>query len=151
MNIQRGEKKHTTTTERKSFGELFSPQRRELSRPVVDTNALLKPGKPYLPPKSFLCGPSSFSAKKGSSLEQGSVCFLFRKILVSVTFVSVILGPEMGAPILWTPGKLRSFCRKNHVRKIPLFWGVFWGGGGSADFIIMGAQIFLIFFPDIHP
>ena len=36
-----------------------------------------------------------------------------RKILVSVKFVSAILGPEMGAPILWTPGKMRSFCRKN--------------------------------------
>ena len=63
----------------------------------------------------------------------------FRKILVSVKFVSAILGPEMGAPILWTPEKMRSFCRKNHVRKIPLFWG----GGGSADFIFMGARIFL--------
>ena len=67
-----------------------------------------------------------------------------RKILVSVKFVSAILGPEMGAPILWTPGKMRSFCRKNHVRKIPLFWGGgFGGGGGSADFIFMGEQIFL--------
>ena len=69
----------------------------------------------------------------------------FRKILVSIKFVSAILGPEMGAPTLWTPGKMRSFCRKNHVRKIPLFGGGFWGGGGgSADFIFMGARIFLI-------
>ena len=67
---------------------------------------------------------------------------IFRKILVSVKFVSAILGPEMAAPILWTPGKMHSFCRKNHVRKIPLFWGWFWGGG-SADFIFMGARIFL--------
>ena len=66
------------------------------------------------------------------------------RILVSVKFVSAILGPEMGAPILWTPGKMRSFCRKNHVRKIPLFWGGFGGGGGSADFIFMGARIFLM-------
>ena len=63
---------------------------------------------------------------------------------MSVKFVSAILGPEMGAPILWTPGKMRSFCRKNHVRKIPLFWGGFCWGGGSADFIFMGARIFLI-------
>ena len=54
----------------------------------------------------------------------------FRKIPVSVKFVSAILGPEMGAPILWTPGKMRSFCRKNHVRKIPFLGGVFGGGGG---------------------
>ena len=36
----------------------------------------------------------------------------FRKILVSVKFLSAILGPEMGASILWTPGKMRFFCRK---------------------------------------
>ena len=70
----------------------------------------------------------------------------FRKILVSVKFVSAILGPEMGAPILWTPGKMRSFCRKNTVRKIPLFLGgggLGGGGGGSADFMFIGARIFL--------
>ena len=63
---------------------------------------------------------------------------------MSVKFVSAILGPEMGAPILWTPGKMRSFCRKNDVRKIPPFLGGggFWGWG-SADFIFMGARIFL--------
>ena len=70
---------------------------------------------------------------------------LLRKILVSVKFLSAILGPEMGASILWTPGKMRSFCRKNlHVHKIPRFtggyFGVFLGGGGSADFIFMGAD-----------
>ena len=74
--------------------------------------------------------------------------FLIRKILVSVKFVSAILGPEMAAPILWAPGKMRPFCRKNHVHKISRFrGGVFWvwggGGGGSADFIFMGARIFL--------
>ena len=40
---------------------------------------------------------------------------LFRKILVSVKFVSAILGPEMAAPILWAPGKMRSFCRKTSM------------------------------------
>ena len=72
-----------------------------------------------------------------------------RKILlVSVKFLSAILGPEMGASILWTPGKMRSFCRKTHVHKIPRFrGGVFWVfGGGSADFIFMGARIFSEFF-----
>ena len=38
---------------------------------------------------------------------------VLRKILLSVKFVSAILGPEMGASILWTPGKMRSFCQKN--------------------------------------
>ena len=35
-----------------------------------------------------------------------------RKILVSVKFVSAILGPEMGAPILWTPGKTAFFLQE---------------------------------------
>ena len=63
---------------------------------------------------------------------------------MSVKFLSAILGPEMAAPILWTPGKLRSFCRKTCVNKIPRF-GFFFlgGGGGSADFIFMGARTFL--------
>ena len=65
----------------------------------------------------------------------------FRKILVSVKFVSVIPGPEMGCANFMDTWKMRSFCRKNRVRKIPRFWG-FWGGG-SADFIFMGARIFL--------
>ena len=38
----------------------------------------------------------------------------------------------MAAPILWAPGKMRSFCRKkNHAHKIPGFGGGyvgFWGG-----------------------
>ena len=44
---------------------------------------------------------------------------------------------------------MRSFCRKNHVHKIPRFrggggiLGFGGGGGGSADFIFMGARIFL--------
>ena len=66
----------------------------------------------------------------------------FRKILVSVKFVSAILGPEMAAPILWTPGKMRSFCRKTHVHKIPRFRGGFWGGGGSGRFYFYGREDF---------
>ena len=69
------------------------------------------------------------------------------KILVSVKFVSAILAPEMPAPILWAPGKMRSFCRKTCVHKIPRFvgggyFGFGGGGGGSADFNFMGAGIF---------
>ena len=70
------------------------------------------------------------------------------KILVSVKCLSAILGPEMAAPILWTPGKKRPFCRKNHVNIILVFRGGgilgFFFGGGKADFIFMGARIFLI-------
>ena len=41
--------------------------------------------------------------------------------------------------------KMPSFCRKTRVRKIPRFRGGYFGfgGGGSADFIFMGAGIFL--------
>ena len=51
----------------------------------------------------------------------------------------------MAAPILWTPGKNAFFLQENlHVHKILRFRGRFWGGGGgSADFIFMGARIFL--------
>ena len=69
---------------------------------------------------------------------------------MSVKFVSEILGPEMAAPILWTTGKMPSFCRKTlHVHKIPRFGGGggdfgFGGGGGSANFIFMGVGVFLI-------
>ena len=51
----------------------------------------------------------------------------------------------MAAPILWTPGKNAFLLQENvHVHKIPRFMGgVLGGGGGSADFIFMGAGIFL--------
>ena len=58
------------------------------------------------------------------------------------------LGPEMAAPILWAPGKMRSFCRKTAmpVKFLVLggggYFGLGVGGGGSADFIFMGAGIF---------
>ena len=55
----------------------------------------------------------------------------------------------MAAPILWAPGKNAVFLQENHVRKIPRLGGgnlgfVLGGGGGSANFIFMGAGIFLI-------
>ena len=57
-----------------------------------------------------------------------------RKILVSVKFFSAILGPEMAAPILWTPGKNAFFLQENrHVHKISRFRGggiLGFGGGG---------------------
>ena len=42
--------------------------------------------------------------------------------------------------------KMRSFCRKTHVHKFPRFRGGLLGGG-SADFIFMGARIFRSFAP----
>ena len=69
-----------------------------------------------------------------------------RKILVSVKFLSAILGPEMAAPIVWAPRISVFFLQENlHVHKIPRFGG---GGaglvlGGGADSIFMGAGICL--------
>ena len=63
-----------------------------------------------------------------------------------VKVVSASLGPEMASPILWAPGISAFFLQENlHVHKIPrLGGGCFgFGGGGSADFIFMGAGIFL--------
>ena len=70
---------------------------------------------------------------------------IFRKILVSVKFVSAILGPEMAAPILWTPGKMRSFCRKTHVHKILVLGGGYFGfggGGGEVPILFLWARGF---------
>ena len=65
---------------------------------------------------------------------------------MSVKFLSAILGPEMAAPILWTPGKMRPFCRKNHVHKIPRLRGggiwVFFWGGGKCRFYFYGREDF---------
>ena len=71
------------------------------------------------------------------------------EILVSVKFVSAILGPEMGAPIIWTPGENASVLQEKpmSIKFLVLGGGGylgFGGGGGSADFIFMGARIFLI-------
>ena len=101
------------------------------------------------------CGWAVPEKKKGTKIQPKAfltkVFENLRKILlVSVKFVSAILGPEMAAPILWTPGKNAFFLQENlHVHKIPRFGGggnlvlVLGGGGGSADFIFMGAGIFL--------
>ena len=64
---------YTTTTERRSLGELFSPQRKTFQAGGRYKNPI-KPGKTYLPPKSFFF----FLAKKSSSLEQvGMYAFFF--------------------------------------------------------------------------
>ena len=38
--------------------------------------------------------------------------------------------------------KMRSFCRKTHVHKIPLFWGGVLGGGGECRFYFYGRADF---------
>ena len=70
----------------------------------------------------------------------------FRKTLVSVKFVSAILGRKRLRQFMDAWKKCVLSAGKTYVHKIPRFrgGGVFWvGGGGSADFIFMGARIFL--------
>ena len=70
-----------------------------------------------------------------------------RKILVSVKFVSAILGPEMRASALWGAWKNALFLQEKPLSVIFLLLGLGGGGGASADFIFMGARIFLKFGP----
>ena len=66
---------------------------------------------------------------------------------MSIKFLSAILGPEMGAPILWTPGKKkRPFCRKAMSIKFFVLGGggVFWVflGGAGCRFYFYGREDF---------
>ena len=55
---------------------------------------------------------------------------IVRKILVSVKFLSAILGPEIAAPIVWAP-RTSVFSQENlHIHKIVVLGGrLFWAGG----------------------
>ena len=65
---------------------------------------------------------------------------LFRKILVSIKFVSAILGPEMAAPILWAPGKcVLSAGEPMSIKFLVLEGGGILGlGGGECRFYFCG-------------
>ena len=70
-----------------------------------------------------------------------------RKILVSVKCLSAILGPQMAASILWTPGIFAFFLQENlHVHKIPRFRGGYLGfflGGECRLYFYGRGAIFL--------
>ena len=70
-------KKAYTTTKRKSFGELFWPQRKTFQTAGGYKNPIKTKKAIYLPLKSFLCGPHFFFFRQSAALEQGGVCFLF--------------------------------------------------------------------------
>ena len=63
---------------------------------------------------------------------------------MSVEFLSAILGPEMAAPILWMPGKIRPFCRQSHVIKFLVLGGGGYFGflGGKCRFYFYGREDF---------
>ena len=70
---------------------------------------------------------------------------MFRKILVSVKFVSAILRLEMAAPILWTPGKNASVLQEKamSIKFLVLGGGVFWvWGGGGVPILFLWARGF---------
>ena len=62
-----------------------------------------------------------------------------RKILVSIKFVSAILGPETAAPILWTPGKNAFFLQEKPVsiKFLVLRGGGILGLGGRGEVPIL--------------
>ena len=76
-----------------------------------------------------------------------------RRILVSAKFVSAILGPEMAAPIVWTPRISAFFLQENlHSHKIPLFLGgVFWVWGGGVPILFFWARGFSDKSPSLEP
>ena len=57
-------KKRTQPPPKENLLENFSGLKEKLFGPVVDTKPLIKPRKPYPPPKSFLCGPHFFCKEK---------------------------------------------------------------------------------------
>ena len=66
---------------------------------------------------------------------------------MSVKFLSAILGPDMGASILWTPGKDAFFLQEKPMSiKLRVLGGggVFWvlGGGGECRFYFYGRADF---------
>ena len=72
---------------------------------------------------------------------------LSEKILVSVKFLSAILGPDMAAPILWAPRISAFFLQENlHVRKNLRIRGggkcFFLGGGGEVPILFLWARGF---------
>ena len=64
---------------------------------------------------------------------------------MSVKFLSAILGQEMAAPILWTPGKcVRSAGKAMSIKFLVLGGGGYFGfwGGGSGRFYFYGREDF---------
>ena len=81
---------------------------------------------------------------EGNPDQKVYVCAVFSPLIISEkSLVSAVLGPEMAAPILWAPGKMRSLCIKTHVHKVPPFRGGILGFlGGECRFYSYGREDF---------
>ena len=75
-NPEQRRKKRTQPPPKENLLENFSGLKEKLSRPVVDTKTLWKPGKPYPPSQSFLCGPH-FVCKEKFCTGAGRCTFSF--------------------------------------------------------------------------
>ena len=91
----REEKKRTQPPPKENLLENFSGLKEKLSRPVVDTKNLLKkkPGKPYPPPKSFLCGPHSFLQRKVLHWSRAVYAFFFPVLTITHKMIPELI-PE---------------------------------------------------------
>ena len=78
--LTKKKKAYTTTTERKSFGELFWPQRKTFQAGGGYKNPI-KTRKTISTTEIFPLWTPFFSAKKSSALEWGGVCFLFPSLI----------------------------------------------------------------------
>ena len=74
-------------------------------------------GAAWAEEEAFGCPPAVCPPKRPRPFAHYS-----EKNVMSIKFLSAILGPEMAAPILWAPGIFGFFLLENpHAHKIPSF------------------------------
>ena len=112
-----GTRRYTTTSKRKSFGELFWPQRNTFQA----GGNTKKTRKTISTTEIFPLWPPFFSAKKSSSLEQCGVCCLFKAFSPKKGLVFAVNGASAPPPPPLGPPP------PPHPSPPPPF---FWGGGG---------------------
>ena len=95
----------------------------------------------------FQRGKMTNKGEFGETVHWGRKAPHFRKSLMSVIFLPAILGPQMAAPILWTPGIFWFFLlRTPHAHKFLVFFGGggfgFFGQGGRSVNLFLSAREF---------
>ena len=92
-------KAYTTTTERKSFGEFFWPQRETFQAGGGYKNPIKT--KNHIHHRNLSSVDTIFSAKKSSALEQGSAWFLFPSLFYWLERKFVIFAVFVKTPSFW--------------------------------------------------